>query len=124
MEEQIRELEQRRKVCEAKQLDTEKFLQLAKEQEGFPELTADVMKLFVDKILVHEKDWSTGVKEQEIDIYFNFIGNYQLPQPEITPEEALKLEQKRQKKIDRRSKRVAYMRKWNAEHKKGNEINE
>lgn len=124
LEEQIRELEQRRNICEAKQLDTERFLQLAKEQEGFPELTDDVMKLFVDKILVHEKDWSTGTKEQEIDIYFNFIGKYQLPQPDITPEEAIKLEKKRQKKITRRNKRVEYMRKWNAEHKKGIEINE
>ena len=117
LETQIDQLEQRKNHTDAKQADVETFLRLAKEQAGFPELTADVLKTFVEKILIHEKDWSTGEKEQEIEIYFNYIGNYQLPQSEITPEEAIKLEKKRQRKMARRAKRVAYCRKWNAAHK-------
>ncbi len=117
LERKINQLEQGKNHTDAKQADVETFLHLAKEQAGFSELTADVLKLFVEKILVHEKDWSTGEKEQEIEIHFNYIGNYQLPQPEITPEEAIKLEKKRQRKMTRRAKRVAYCRKWNAAHK-------
>lgn len=117
LEKQIDQLEQRKNHADAKTVDVETFLRLAKEQAGFPELTADVLKLFVKKILVHEKDWSTGEKEQEIEIYFNYIGNYQLPQPEITQEEAARLEKKRQRKMATRAKRVEYCRKWNAAHK-------
>lgn len=32
-------------------------------------------------------DWSSGEKVQEVEIYFKFIGKFELPQPELTPEE-------------------------------------
>ena len=41
----------------------------------------------VEKILVHEADKSSGERKQKVDIYFNFIGKFALPKPEISPEE-------------------------------------
>lgn len=117
VEKQITTLEQRKSICETKQLDAEKFLQLAERFAGFPELTRDVMSTFIEKILVHEADWRTGTKEQEIEIYFNFIGNFVIPEPEITPEEAARLEADRQKKMIRREKRRRQCERWNAAHK-------
>lgn len=117
LEQKIKALEEQKDFCESRQLDAEKFLQLAEQYAGFPELTEEVLKTFVDKILVHEADWSTGSKEQEIEIYFNFIGNFTIPQPEISPEEAAKLEAERQKKIIRRERRRRQCEQWNKAHK-------
>ena len=82
-------------ICEEKETDAEMFLKLARKQAGFPELTADVIRTFIDRIMVHEADWSTGSKEQLIEIHMNFIGNFMIPQPERTPEQQARLEKKR-----------------------------
>ena len=42
---------------------------------------------FIEKIVAHEADKFSGERKQKVDIYFNFIGNFTLPKPEITPEE-------------------------------------
>lgn len=109
-------LEEQEKRCQSKKVDAEQFLQLAEKYSEFPELTQEIADAFIDRIHVHEADWSTGTKEQQIDIYFNFIGNYTIPQQEPTPEEAARLEMERQKKIALRERRREYCRRWNAAH--------
>lgn len=104
-------------ICEEKQTDAELFLKLARKQAGFPELTADVVRTFIDRIVVHEADWSTGTKEQQIEIHMKFIGDYTIPQPELTPEQLAKLEKKRQRKMARREKRRLYSEQYNAKRK-------
>ena len=48
---------------------------------------------FIEKIVVHEADKSTGDRIQRIDIHFNFIGQFELPQvEEKTPEQIAKEE--------------------------------
>jgi hypothetical protein len=43
---------------------------------------------FVEKIVVHERDRKGSTDTtQRVDIYFNFIGQVQLPEEEIPPEE-------------------------------------
>jgi hypothetical protein len=34
---------------------------------------------FIEKVIVHEADKSTGRRIQKVDIYLNFIGNFELP---------------------------------------------
>ena len=104
-------------ICEEKETDAEMFLKLARKQAGFPELTADVIRTFIDRIEVHEADWRTGSKEQLIEIHMNFIGNFTIPQPELTPEKQAKLEKKRQRKMARREKRRLYSEQYNAKRK-------
>ena len=43
--------------------------------------------------------------KQKIEIYFNFIGNYELPKEELTEEERLKLDDK-ERKINERKDRL------------------
>ena len=50
---------------------------------------------FVDKILVHAPDKSTGDRIQEVDIYLKFIGKFDVPMPEPTPEELAVMEKQR-----------------------------
>ena len=49
---------------------------------------------FIEKIIVHEADRSTGKREQRVDIHLNFIGNFVPPDIEIplTPKEVAKLQ--------------------------------
>ena len=42
---------------------------------------------FVDKIVVHEADKSTGDRIQQIDIYLKYVGKLDVPMQELTPEE-------------------------------------
>ena len=66
----------------------------------FTELTAPMIHEFVEKILVHAPDRSTGERVQEIEIYLNFIGKFEVPMPEPTEEE-LAAEEKRDRKSTR-----------------------
>ncbi len=47
---------------------------------------------FIEKVVVHEADKSTGDRWQKVDIYFNFIGCFITPKPEVvlTAEEEAK----------------------------------
>ena len=44
------------------------------ENQDFTELTTPMIHEFVDKIVVHEADKSTGDKIQQIDIYLKYVG--------------------------------------------------
>ena len=78
----------------------EKFIALAKKYTDFSELTTMMINEFVDKIIVHAPERIDGERTQEVEIYLNFIGHFDLPEPELTPEELkrqefLKKERKR-----------------------------
>ena len=73
-------------------VNIDSFLVLAKKYTDFTELTTPMLNEFVDKILVHAPDRSTGERTQEVEIYLNFIGNIGVPAPEPTPEELEQME--------------------------------
>ena len=68
---------------------------------------------FVDKIVVHEADRSTGERTQEVDIYLKFIGKFDVPIPEPTAEELEEQEQLRKK----RAKKAEYNRRYMAKRR-------
>ena len=51
-----------------------KFLAIVRKYTDIQELTPTLLREFVDKIVVHEPDRSSGKREQKIDIYYNFVG--------------------------------------------------
>ena len=57
---------------EQKSSDISHFLQIVRKHERISELTPKLMHEFVDKIIVHEADKSSGHREQEVEIYFSF----------------------------------------------------
>lgn len=77
----------------------DKFLALAKKYTDFSELTAPMLHEFVEKIMVHAPDRSTGERVQEIEIYLKIIGKFDVPMPEPTPEELAAEEARRQRRI-------------------------
>ena len=63
------------------------FLKLIKKYTEFSELTTPMINEFVDRILVHAPDKSSGERVQEVEIFLKFIGKVELPPPVFTEEE-------------------------------------
>ena len=61
---------------------------------------------FIDKIIIHEADKSTGVRMQQIDIHLKYIGKLEVPMKQLTPDEFKEEEKKRKKRAWNRN----YMR--------------
>ena len=79
--------------------NVEHFLDLARKYTNFSELTTPMINEFVDKIVVHAPDKSTGDRVQEVDIYLKFIGKFDAPMPEPTPEEISEQERLQKERI-------------------------
>ena len=77
----------------------EQFLSLAKKYTDFSELTTTMINEFIDKIIVHSPEKIDGDRVQEVEIYLKFIGRFDLPEPELTAEEAKRQEQLRRHRI-------------------------
>ena len=83
----------------------EQFMELARKYRDFDELTTPMINEFVDKILVHAPGRDEyGDRCQEIEIYLKFIGNFQVPEEEPTPEELEEEERQRKKRAKARQK--------------------
>ena len=61
----------------------QRFVSLVRRYTNFDELTAPMLNEFIEKVVVHEADKSTGDRRQKVDIYFNFIGCFVPPKPEV-----------------------------------------
>ena len=89
---------------EADTAKVDQFLELARKYTDFSVLTPPMIYEFVDKILVHAPDRSSGERTQEVDIYLKFIGKFDVPLPEPTPEELAEMEKIRQRRAKGREK--------------------
>ena len=93
---------------EADTTRVDQFLALARKYTDFSILTTPMIYEFVDKILVHAPDRSSGERTQEVDIYLKFIGKFDVPMPEPTPEELAELEKRRKQRAYYREKTRRY----------------
>ena len=83
--------------------NVDKFIELVHKYTDFTELTTPMIHEFVDKIVVHEADKSTGDRIQQIDIYLKYVGKLDVPMPELTPEQIKEEERKRRKRAQNRT---------------------
>jgi hypothetical protein len=73
---------------------------------------------FIDKIIIHAPDKSSGERTQEVEIYLKFIGKFDIPIQEPTADEMTQMEKesiKRQKHRDAVNRYNAKKRKEKAE---------
>ena len=82
----------------------QQFLSIAKRYTDFSQLTTPMINEFVDKILVHVPEKIDGERTMEIEIYLKFIGMFDIPMPEPTPEELAAEEKARKKRAAERAK--------------------
>ena len=91
---------------------------LTKKYTDFSVLTTPMIYEFVDKILVHAPDRSTGERTQEVDIYLKFIGKFDVPLPEPTLEELAEIEKVRQRRARGRENTRRYTERKRQEKEK------
>ena len=73
--------------------------------DNFDELTPTIINEFVEKILIHERDRKgSQTANQKVEIYFNFIGNYEPPKEELSEEERQKLREEEEKERERKDR--------------------
>ena len=84
------------------------FLEIARRYTDFSELTAPMIFEFVDKIIVHAPEKIDGERSQEVEIFLKFIGRFDVPMPEPTPEELAQQEKLRRRRARDREK----LRRW------------
>ena len=82
----------------------ERFLEVAKRYTDYSELTTQMLNEFIDKIIIHKPEKIDGDRVVEVDIYFRFIGNFELPPRELTPEEIKREEQLHRHRVKSRER--------------------
>ena len=90
----------------------DKFVGLVRRFTNFEELTPAIINEFVDKIIVHECDWSDGVnlatgrgmgtRSQQVDVYLKYIGRFDVPDQRTAEE--IEAERIVQERIERERK--------------------
>lgn len=96
--------EERLSAFEEDTAKAEQFMELAKKYTDFSELTTPMINEFIDKIIVHAPEKIDGDRVQEIEIHLKFIGQFELPAPEMTAEEIKQEEQLRRHRIKSRER--------------------
>lgn len=95
----------------------DKFIAIVKKYTDFTELTSSMITEFIEKIVVHEADKSSGEREQQVDIYLNFIGKFEVPAQEATAEELAEEEARREKRERHREAQRRYYQKQREQDK-------
>ncbi|MCL2034227.1 MAG: recombinase family protein [Oscillospiraceae bacterium] len=99
-------------------MKVDSFIGLVRRYTSFEELTAQMLNEYIKKIVVYEPDRSSGERVQDVEIYFNFIGKFELPETEPTPEELAAHEKRIQKLIKQREANKRYYQKKKAERER------
>ncbi len=97
----------------------DRFLELVKRYTDFSELTTPMLNEFIEKVVVHEADKSTGDRVQKIDIHLNFIGAFTIPKTEaaLTAEQEAKEQRKLQARNREREQNRLRMQRYRARQK-------
>ena len=111
LEKQLTEHEQNLQAYEADSVNVDRFMELAQRYTDFSELTAVMINEFIEKIIVHAPDKSSGERMQEVEIYLNFIGKFDAPMPELSEEELAEQEKLRKKRAANRKSSWKYAEK-------------
>ena len=76
LDKKIEELKAQAETTAKKADDVEKWIALVKQYQYPTELTAEMLNALIEKIVVHEAvKHEDGSREQQIDLYYRFIGN-------------------------------------------------
>lgn len=80
LEKKISSLEKRIEEIMPQEPETERFLRLLRRYQNYDELTDTMLYEFIDKVTVHAATGGRTVyRKQQVDVYFNFIGQYTVP---------------------------------------------
>jgi len=110
LETQTAKLKEELAQFEADTFRADKFMELVKRYTDFSELTPAMLHEFVEKVIVHECDKSSGKREQRVDVYLNYIGQFELPaeaEADDTESEERRAKWREYKREERAKKKTA-----------------
>lgn len=106
LEQRISELETATERISTKAVQIDKFVRLVKKYRDFEELTTPMLNDFIEKVVIHEAEGGRAKdRTQQVDIYFNFIGNFVLPLSEDEVEALQSEEARRAEEIAERERK-------------------
>lgn len=79
LNERVRVLKSSVDKAKAQSNNAQLFMAQVNKCSNFTELTPEILRAFIDRIYVHEKEKVDGVTRQTIEIVYNFIGSVELP---------------------------------------------
>ena len=83
LEARILELETDIRTLRENTADIRKFLETARQYTAIRELTPEILRTFISRIVIHEREIRNSRRSpQQVDIYFRFIGNVLFEIPE------------------------------------------
>ena len=98
LEERVKEIEVNIHEIQQESENGQQFVRLVQKYRDLTEINQTVLNEFIDKVVVHEATGGrTANRSQQIEIYFNFIGQFMV---EDTEEELLMQEQEAQRLAD------------------------
>ena len=121
LESQVSEIQEKLEQTKASSAHIGRFIRLIKKYKQPAELTKEMTCELIDKIVVHEAVGKKPNRQQQVDIYYNFIGQFDLPLSEKEIAEARQkaeqeaAEKARRKKNRQRESNVAHQAKAKAE---------
>lgn len=101
VEQKIEELSSQAEEQKVSSIKAERFVELIKKYKNPTEITREMARELIDKIVVYKPVGKKPNRTQQIDIYFNFIGNFDLV---YTREELTEKGNKPKKKQGKRRK--------------------
>lgn len=87
LENKIEQLQSEVDAFNTDSIKTDKFIELVKRYTDFTELTTPMLNEFIEKIIVYDAEKTENGRKQKVDIYFNFIGAFDIPKDVVSPEE-------------------------------------
>lgn len=119
LEAEIQELQTGLDRYGADSVRADRFLELVRRYTDFSELTTPMLNEFIEKVVVHEADKSTGDRVQKVDIYLNFIGAFTVPKMEaaLTAEQEAREQGKLQARNREREQNRLRMQRYRARQK-------
>lgn len=119
LEQRISELETATERISTKAVQIDKFVRLVKKYRDFEELTTPMLNDFIEKVVIHEAEGDrTKDRTQQVDIYFNFIGNFVLPLSEDEVEALQSEEARRAEEIAERKRKSSKKSTQKRNHKR------
>ena len=73
---------------QAHEMNAEGFLQLVRKYTDIQELTPEILREFIDKIVVYHREQIGGQTVQKVEIYYKMIGYVELPHMSRTAEQS------------------------------------
>lgn len=82
LETEIEGLQEQIDIFNEDSTKADKFIAVVRRYTDFTELTTPMLNEFIEKVVVHEATGGRTDRKQKIDVYFNFVGQVELPPPD------------------------------------------